>query len=52
MNHGETEAFAVMQDRLVAKPEQEFLTVGGIEDLGDRILLANLDRPGGHGKEV
>jgi len=52
MNHGETEHLAVVQDRLVTKPEQEFLAVGGIEDLGDRVLLAKLDSSGSHGEEV
>ncbi len=52
MDHGETESLAVVQNRLVAKPEQEFLAVGGVEDLGNRILLADLDSPGGHGQEV
>lgn len=52
MDHGEAKGLAVVQDRLVAQPEQQFLAVGGIEDLGNSIFLAYLDRPGSHGQEM
>ncbi|MCG6870028.1 MAG: hypothetical protein LJE91_15240 [Gammaproteobacteria bacterium] len=50
MHHGVSQPGVLVQQRLVSQPEQQRLTVRGIQYLGDRIFLPDLDRACGRGR--
>ena len=52
MDHGIAEAFVVIEQRLVAQPEEEFLAIVGLQDTGQGILLAEGQGAGGRGQEM
>ena len=52
MDHGEAETLVVVEQRLVAQPEEEFLAIMGLEDTGQGILFAEGQGAGGRGREM
>jgi hypothetical protein len=52
MNHGKAQMFVVVQQRLVAQPEEKFLAIMGVEDTGQGILFAEGQGAGGGGQEL
>ena len=52
MDHGEAETLVVVEQRLVAQPEEEFLAIMGLEDTGQGILFAESQGAGGCGQEM
>ena len=52
MDHGKTERLAMVKDWLVSQPEQKLLAIWSVEDLSDRVLLTDLDRPGRRRQQI